>query len=103
MTASLFLDDVLAWSAQVCIVAAVAACAALLLRHPRTRLLYWQAILVTILALPLVEPWNQTVIFFNHGVSISIQPRAIVGSSAAPGFIWHREYLLLLIAAGAAL
>jgi protein TonB len=105
MTASLLLDNVLAWSAQAAILVAVAAAAApLLSEHPRGRLIFWQGILATMLALPLVEPWAQAVIFSNNGVSISLQPVLITGGSPATAqFIWHREYLLFIIAAGAVL
>ncbi len=100
MTPSLFLDDLLAWSAQVCVLAAVAA-AAMLLRSPRPRLLFWQAILVIILALPFVQPWTQSVIVSNNGVSISMQPVAIAAGSSRTGFTWQREYILVILAAGA--
>ncbi|MBZ5602853.1 MAG: M56 family metallopeptidase [Acidobacteriia bacterium] len=103
MTASLFLDNLLAWSAQVAILAAVAAAAAVALQHPRARLLFWQAILATILLLPAVEPWAPAIVVSNNGVSISMQSAAIAPNGGENGFVWQREYLLLLIAAGAAL
>jgi TonB family protein len=102
MTASLLLDNVLAWSAQVAILTAVAALAAFLFerQHPRPRLFFWQAILFAILILPFVQPWTQSVDVSNNGVSISMQPVAIVGSAAREAFTWHREYLLFIFAAG---
>src|SRR5579872_1133969 len=104
MTPSLLLDDLFAWSAQVCVLVGVAAGAALALRHPRARLLFWQAVLAAIVLLPAVQPWTQSVIFSNNGVSISMQPVRIAGSVARhSAFTWQREYLLYLIAAGALL
>jgi TonB family protein len=102
MTASLLLDDLLAWSAQVGVLVGVAALAGLVLHHPRARLLFWQTILAAILALPFAQPWIQSVVVSNNGVSISMQPVAIAaGSAAHSGFKWQREYLLIVIAAGA--
>src|SRR5579885_1139158 len=106
MGPSLLLADLLAWSAQVAILVGVAALAAALFenQHPRARLIFWQGILAAILLLPLAQPWTQSVIFSNNGVSISIQPVTIVGRSAARSeFTWHREYLLYIFACGAVL
>ena len=53
------LDNVLAWSAQVAVLVAVGALAAMTLAHPRARLIFWQGILAIALLLPAVEPWHQ--------------------------------------------
>ena len=98
------LDNVLAWSAQVFILVAVAAAAGLVLRHPRARLLYWQAILALALLLPLVQPWTQPLIFETGGVSVSMAPvRIVTGSAPHTFFMWQREYFLIVIALGAVL
>jgi TonB family protein len=104
MTASLFLDNLIAWSAQVAVLVAVGALASMTLTHPRARLIFWQGILAIALLLPAVEPWRQP-------LTMDVAPVAIAASSApvvvanAPAFHlrWRREYFLLLFAAGAAL
>lgn len=103
MTSSWILDNLLAWSAQVFILVGAAAAASLALRHPRARLLFWQAILAAMLLLPLFEPWTQSLAYSSNGVSISMQPVAFSHAASQPLFTWQREYLLYLIAAGALL
>jgi TonB family protein len=104
MTAALFLDNLLAWSAQVALLVAVAALAAMTLTHPRARLIFWQGILAIALLLPAVEPWHQPMAADASGVSITASAaQVIVARPAAFHFTWKREYLLLLIATGAAL
>src|SRR5579872_3123057 len=102
MTPALLLDDVLAWSAQVAILVAVAALAALALQHPRARLLFWQGIFAVILLLPFVQPWTQSILVSSNGVSIAMQPVEIArGTASGSAFTWQREYLLVLMALGA--
>ena len=50
MTASLFLDNLFAWSGQVALLVAVGALAAMTLGHPRARLIFWQGVLAIALA-----------------------------------------------------
>jgi TonB family protein len=101
MTAGLFLDNLLAWSAQIAILTAIAAAAALLLNGACARLMFWQAMLAAMLVLPVFEPWVPSLDLSTNGVSISMHPVTIAGSAAAPsGISWHREYILYLIAAG---
>ncbi len=104
MTESLFLDNVLAWSAQVSVLVAIGALAALTLVHPRARLIFWQGILAIALLLPAVEPWRQPAADNTTSVSIATSAApVIVTSRPAWRFAWKREYLLLLIAGGAVL
>jgi TonB family protein len=104
MTPSLLLDNLLAWSAQVFILVAVAAIGGLALRQPRARLFYWQAILALALLLPLIQPWSDSMIVETGGVTVSMSPVRIAGGSAPHTFFtWQREYFLLVIAAGAGL
>ena len=58
MSASWWLGNLLAYSAQVALVAAVAGLAAAVLRlkQPRVMLAYWQALLAACLLLPLLQP-----------------------------------------------
>jgi TonB family protein len=104
MTAALFLDNVLAWSAQAAVLVAVAALAAMTLTHPRARLLFWQGILAIVLLLPPLEPWHQPMAQDTASVSIATSAAPVV-VARPPAFrlAWKREYFLLLIAAGAAL
>jgi len=100
---SLPFDNLLAWSAEISILAIAAALAALALRHPRARLYFWQGILVAAVALPAIAPWKQSITvalpppaplpLAAHGVAVPV--------TASPG--WGFEQLLVLLAAGAAL
>jgi TonB family protein len=104
MTAALVLDNVLAWSAQVAVLVAVGALAAWTLGHPRGRLIFWQGILAIALLLPAVEPWAQPMAQDDGAVAVAASASpVIVTHASASRFAWKREYLLLLIAAGAAL
>jgi TonB family protein len=104
MTAALFLDNVLAWSAQVAVLVSIGALAAMTLTHPRARLMFWQGILFIALLLPAVEPWHQAPP--EQAGSVSIPATAapvVVVQRPAFHLAWKREYLLALLAAGAAL
>src|SRR5580658_3620082 len=104
MTATLLLDNVLAWSAQVAVLVAVGALAAFTLAHPRARLIFWQGILAIALLLPAVEPFRQPVAENTGSVAIAANAAPVISvRQPAFHFIWKREYLLLIIAAGAAL
>jgi beta-lactamase regulating signal transducer with metallopeptidase domain len=104
MTAALLLDSIFAWSAQVALLVAVGALAGLTLTHPRGRLIFWQGILAIALLLPAVEPWHQPAAENTGLVSIATSAaQVIVNRPPAWRFAWKREYLLLLIAAGASL
>ncbi|MGD1095486.1 MAG: M56 family metallopeptidase, partial [Bryobacteraceae bacterium] len=104
MNASLLLDDVLIWSAQVCILVTVGALAALTLKHPRGRLVFWQGILAISLLLPAVQPWTQRPPGDSSGVSIDTRTAVIPSApSERASFRWKPEYLLGLVVAGSAL
>jgi TonB family protein len=104
MTASLLLENLFAWSAQVAALVAVSALAAMTLAHPRARLIFWQGVLAIVLLLPVVEPWHQPQADDAGAVAIAANaaPVAVVHSPASR-LVWKREYLLLLIAVGASL
>ncbi|HTB12575.1 MAG TPA: TonB family protein [Bryobacteraceae bacterium] len=104
MTASLVLDNLLAWSAQVTVLVAVGAVAAMTLGHPRARLLFWQGILAIALLLPAVEPWHQPAMEDAGAVALAVSaaPVTLVHQPALR-FGWKREYFLVLLAAGAGL
>jgi len=104
MTASLLLDNLLAWSGQVVVLVAVAALASMTLAHPRGRLIFWQGILAIALLLPALEPWHRPPTENMAAVSIATSAAPVIVARPA-GFriSWKREYFLVLIATGAAL
>ncbi len=104
MTAALVLDNVLAWSAQVSVLVAVAGLAAMTLSHPRARLIFWQGVLAIALLLPAVEPWHRPAAENAAAVSIAASAGPVTPISHPPlRYAWKRQYLLAIIAAGAAL
>lgn len=104
MSGALLLDNVMAWSAQVGVLVAVGALAALMLSDHRVRLIFWQGILAVALLLPALEPWHQPIVESTESVSIAASAApVIVNHPSAWRVTWRREYLLLLIAGGAAL
>jgi TonB family protein len=104
MTPVLLLDDVLIWSAQVCILVTVGALAALTLTHPRGRLVFWQGILAISLLLPAVQPWTRRLPGDASGISIDTRTPVIPSAPSERGsFRWRPEYLLGLLMAGSAL
>jgi bla regulator protein blaR1 len=70
MSAPLWFDNLAAYSIQVALLTVIGAglAAVLRLRAPRVALAYWQALLTVCLALPLIEPWNQTVLVLTADV-----------------------------------
>ena len=104
MTPALLLDNLFAWSAQVAVLVSVAALAAMTLAHPRARLVFWQGILAIALLLPAVEPLRQPVAEDAGSVAVAANTAPVISvRQPAFHFVWKREYLLLIIAAGAAL
>jgi TonB family protein len=104
VNAALLLDNVLAWSAQVTVLVSIGALAALTLSHPRARLIFWQGVLAIALLLPAMEPWHQPALQ-DPGVTAVPAVAAPVVVVQRPGFRipWKRQYLLVVLAAGAAL
>ncbi len=100
---SLLLSALLSWSGQVVILAAAGALAALAIKHPKARLLFWQGLLVAMLLLPAIEPWKpatvQVDVTADSAGAVIVPP----GSVAFSSFHWRQEYWLWIIAAGAAL
>jgi TonB family protein len=95
-----------AWSAQILLLVSVGAVAALALRHPKARLLFWQALLLLAVLLPVLEPWKPAPV---EAITTSASLIVHVALSAAPSAPWYTrihwrtEYLFAIIAAGAAL
>ena len=59
MNASFLLDTLVVWSVQIFVLVSLGALAALTLKHPKGHLLFWQGLLLILLLLPLIEPWQQ--------------------------------------------
>jgi TonB family protein len=100
---SLLFDNVLSWSAQVSILAIAAAGAAYLLRHSRSRLYFWQAILAVALTLPAIAPWKQPI---TAALPLSASAAVVANGMVVPVAAsrgWRFEQLLVVLATGAAL
>jgi TonB family protein len=93
-------SNLLAWSLQIAMLVMAAALAVRTLRLgvPGARLLYWQAVLIACLALPLVRPWKHGVVTTADSVSaVTIMRSAHVpGSRGIP----VQPVVLGLLAAG---
>jgi TonB family protein len=98
------LTTLIPWSEQVFVLTAAAALASLALTHPRARLRMWQGLLLILLLLPAIEPWNSP--------PVQVAPALVNAVTAtAPGaarviaparWRWRSEDWLGLIAVGAA-
>ena len=83
---------------------AIAALAAMTLKHPRARLIFWQGILAMALLMPALEPWREPAVEDAGLVSVAVaNAPVVVAHKAASRVTWRREYLLLILAGGAAL
>src|SRR6266850_6525549 len=105
MTASLSLENLLAWMLQVLVFASLAAVLPLIfrIRHPRTHLAYCHLALIVCLLLPLLQRWSHPVIVTGHQTPTAFQPppAAILDQPPARAPIpWDRTVLWIL-AAGA--
>jgi TonB family protein len=102
MTA-LFFNNFLAWTAQIAILIAIGAIAAITLAPGRARLLFWQVLLAVALLLPAIEPWSTPPADTGGSISFPTSTWAVVVAPHTSRFTWRREDVLWLIAAGAAL
>ena len=94
--------NLLAWTAQAGVLAAVAAGVGRLMPHPRGRLIFLHMVLLFTLLLPAVEPWSKPGGHSAVEVSISTGVATVLESSPSRfHFQWTPEYLLWLAAAGA--
>lgn len=104
MSAALILDNVFAWAAQVTVLVAIAALAAMTLKHPRARLIFWQGILAMALLMPAMEPWREPAVEDSAGAAITpAHAPVVVVHGPVSSLRWRREYLLAILAAGAVL
>ncbi len=95
----------LTWSIQVLALVAVGAVAAVTLANAKARLIFWQGLLLAMLLLPAIEPWQGSPILVLKPTpaAISVLPGAATMTVTPAGFRWRPEDWLLLIAAGAIL
>jgi TonB family protein len=100
---SLFFAALLTWSEQAAVLTAAGALAALAIAHPKGRLAMWQALLLILLLLPVIEPWAPPTAVSVAGGPTGIITGTASASAPATGVHWRTEDWLWLIAAGAAL
>ncbi len=94
----------LMWSAQVAVLTAAAALAAMAIAHPKGRLALWQGLLAVLLLLPAIEPWKAAPLPMIAPVPQATFEIAYNPAASQPASLhWRPEYWLWLIAAGAAL
>ena len=102
MSVNLMWANLVAYSLQIGLLVGLAAFvpAALRLRLPGTRLVYWHVLLAACLLLPLVRPWKQEV---AGTVQVSTSVAVVVPAQPAPqrSLPPASEIALLLLAAGA--
>jgi beta-lactamase regulating signal transducer with metallopeptidase domain len=89
-----FTGNMLAWMAQSCVFASIAALLPLLfrVRHPETRVAYGHTVIVVCVFLPLLQPWKHdpSVRQFAAGSTVSgLPPAATSGPKAASPLIFN--------------
>lgn len=105
MTADLALNNLLSYFVQVLVLVAAGAVIPWLarVRHPRSQLVYYQALLAVCLLLPAVQPWRQEIIVVKRAAAT--RPAVTGGVPLAPvdEFWGWEEWTLAALGAGAAL
>jgi bla regulator protein blaR1 len=105
MTPSLFLDNLLAWGAQVAVLVATAALVSRRWPHARARLAFWQGILTLSVLLPLIGPWYQPPLQAIPNIvaadTISTGFETVV--AAQPTSLWTMDLLPWILVGGAVL
>jgi TonB family protein len=99
------LHTLIPWSEQVFVLTAAAALVSLAVAHPKIRLMMWQGLLVVLLLLPAIEPWNTppaqaASVTVNTGATVAAM--APIQAAAPSRWRWRSEDWLALIALGAA-
>lgn len=92
MNGSLWLDNLIAYNLQVGVLALLGTVLPWLLRlcHPRVLLAYWQALLLSVLLLPFLQPWQQSRVILpalpepSPMVPISALPAATAPGASGP-------------------
>ncbi|MFB3825797.1 MAG: TonB family protein [Bryobacteraceae bacterium] len=97
--------NLLAYNAQLMVVAAAGALASRLfrMRHAGVRLAYWRLLLAVCLALPLMQPWAGSVVTAGRAVPAAAVPAPQPAPAApVPATLPWRDLVLGVLAAGAA-
>jgi len=78
MNAILSLENLASWFVQVSVIAFVGAALPMLLRirHPKTQLAYYHLVMLLCFALPLIQPWQTTLLFASGAAPTSAPPAA---------------------------
>src|SRR5579871_2899664 len=100
---TLIFDNFVAWSAQLTVLIAMGAIAALTLTPGRARLVFWQGLLAIALLLPVFEPWTHPPSGTGDSITISASPAVVTAAPARHGLTFRRESMLWVVLAGAAL
>ncbi len=97
------LENLFVYSAQVCVVVAVSAGVAKLarLKSPDVRLVWWQLVLLSCLALPGVRPWNVPQVYVQTSTGQDIPITPIAHAVPAVHIDWS-QLVLFVVAAGIA-
>ncbi len=96
----LLLNNFAAWSAQIAVLIAIGAIAALTLAPGRARLVFWQVLLAIALLLPAMEPWTSRPVQLGDSISLSMSAATVVAAPQSAACVWQREYWLWIAAAG---
>lgn len=89
------------WSIQALALTAAGVLAALTLANAKARLIFWQGLLLALLLLPAIEPWQIRPVVVVDAAPMP-DPVSQIGVAAQPATHWQPEWWVLLIAAGAA-
>jgi beta-lactamase regulating signal transducer with metallopeptidase domain len=105
MTPSLFLDNLLAWGAQVAVLVATAALVSRRWPHARARLAFWQSVLALAVSLPWIAPWYQPPLqaIPNMTADGTISTAFATVAVAQPRMFWTMELLPWILGGGALL
>jgi TonB family protein len=101
MPPALLFSNFAAWTAQIGVLVAIGAIAALTLAPGRARLVFWQVLLAVAMLLPAIQPWMQPAEDGSATTSttvLAIRPAVPHGTSLA----FRKEDLLWIVAIGAA-
>ncbi len=108
MPLPVWLDNLIAYSLQIAILATAGVLFAYVfrLRVPRVSLFYWQMLLLVCLLLPALQTWKHPVQLEASAISNTIVydlPEEVVAASATPSFFTIPEFIGLAIVSGACL
>ncbi|HLW76651.1 MAG TPA: hypothetical protein VKS01_06685, partial [Bryobacteraceae bacterium] len=97
----LLFDNFAAWSAQLAVLIAIGAVAALALAPGKARLVFWQGLLAVGLLLPVFEPWIAPATGAGDSISITTSPAIPTSAPMHRRLAFRPESLLWIVLAGA--